>query len=320
MRTRATPPLALAAALLAGAAALPACAGGDRPASGAHPAPPPAARAATLPAPATPAGHLPDVPIEGLSEAQVKVVADWAQETFCYCGCPHTVSECLRGHGGCHHAKRMARLAARLAEGGAKASDVARLVTDYYASFEARKRARLDVAAFGPPLGDPAAKVTLVEFSDFTCPYCQLFRPMLEKFAEERPGRVKLVFKPFPIESHPGALEAAQVAEWGREQDIFWPLHDRIFGAPHASLEAVGDWARELGKDPASLEPAMASGRLLEKVRASQAEARAAGLRGTPTLYFDGRRLAVPDLSEWMLEFTLQDEEEWLEHGGWSRD
>ena len=52
-------------------------------------------------------------------------------------------------------------------------------------------------------------------------------------------------------------------------------------------------------------------------MRAAQAEARAAGLRGTPTLFFDGRRLTLPDLSEWMLEFTLQDEEAWRRHGGW---
>jgi len=319
MRTPPSPLRALAAALAA-SLGLAGCAGAGSPPPGARPAPPPAARAAPLPEPATPAGHLPGVPLDGLSEPQIAAVAAWAQETYCYCGAPHTVSECLRGGGSCHHGQRMARLAARLAGGGLKPADLARTVTDYYASFGASKRARLDVDGFGPPLGDPAAKVTLVEFSDFTCPYCQLFRPILEKFVEDRPGRVKLVYKPFPIESHPGALEAAQVAEWGREEGIFWPLHDRLFGAPHASHDVVGDWARELGRDPATLAPALASGRLLQRVRASQEEARAAGLRGTPTLFFDGRRLAVPDLSEWMLEFTLQDEEEWLEHGGWSRD
>jgi protein-disulfide isomerase len=311
MRTRAAPLLL--------AAALSACATGDRPAPGARPAPPPAPRAA-LPEPTTPEGHLPDVPLDGLSAEQRQVVAAWAQETYCYCGCPHTVSECLRGHGGCHHAKRMARLAARLVEGGTKAADLSRLVTDYYASFGSAKRSQIDLFTFGPPLGEASAKVTVVEYSDFTCPYCQLFRPVLEKFVEERPGRVRVFFKPYPIETHPGALEAAQLGEWGREQGIFWQLHDRLFGAPHASADVVGDWARELGKDPASLEPALASGKLLAKVRASQSEARAAGLRGTPTLFFAGRRLTVPDLSEWMLEFTLQDEEEWQEHGGWSRD
>jgi protein-disulfide isomerase len=311
-RAHHAPTLLLAAAL----AALAGCA-----TSGDKAAPRPSSpRAAPLPEPGSPEGHLPDIPLEGLSEPQRAAVAHWAQETFCYCGCPHTVSQCLRTHGGCHHAKRMARLAVRLAVAGAAEAEFTRLITDYYATFDRPKRARLEVASFGPPLGEPGAKITLVEFSDFTCPYCQLFRPVIEKFVEERPGRVKLLYKPFPIESHDGAVQAAQVAEWGREQGIFWPLHDRLFGAPHVSLDVVADWARELGKDPADLEATITSGRLLPRVRASQAEARAAGLHGTPTLYFDGRRLALPDLSEWMLEFSLQDEEEWQEHGGWARD
>ena len=313
MRTR-LPTLLLLAAALAG------CATGDRPAPGAHPAPPPTPAVAPLPEPTTPEGHLPGIPIEGLTPEQRQAVAAWAKDTYCYCGCPHTVSECLRGHGDCQHGKRMARLAARLVESGVKPAELSKVVTDYYSSFALVKRSRLDLFGYDPPLGEPGAKVTLVEFSDFTCPYCQLFRPLLEKFVEDRPGRVRLFYKPFPIESHPGALEAAQVAEWGRAQGIFWPLHDRLFGAPHASLDVVGDWARELGKDPASLEKDIASQRYLPKVRASQADGRAAGLRGTPTLFLDGRRLAVPDLSEWRLEFTLQDEEEWREHGGWSRD
>lgn len=313
MRTRPSPLLVLALSLAA-------CAGGDRPPPGAHPATPPAPRIAPLPEGAAPEAHLPGIPIEGLSAEQRQVVAAWAKDTYCYCGCPHTVSECLRGHEGCHHGKRMARLAARLIEAGAKPAELPRMITDYYASFDLRKRSQLDLFGWDPPLGEKTAKVTVVEFSDFTCPYCQVFRPVLEKFVEERPGRVRLFFKPFPIESHPGALEAAQVAEWARAQGIFWPLQEKLFGAPHASLDVVSDWVRDLGKDPSSLEQDMASSKWLAKVRASQADARAAGLRGTPTLFFDGRRLAVPDLSEWMLEFTLQDEEEWREHGGWSRD
>jgi protein-disulfide isomerase len=274
---------------------------------------------------------LPGVPLESLSEAQRLVVASWAKETFCYCGAPHTVSQCLRtaareGPGNpaaaCVHGARMARLAVRLAGAGAGASvqELGRQVTDYYASFEAPKRARIDVTSFGPPLGEATAKVTLVEFSDFTCPFCAVLRPQLEKFVEDRAQRVRLFYKPFPIESHPGALEAAQAAEWAREQGIFWPFHDKLFGAPHASIDVLGDWASELGKDREDLAAALTSGRLVDKVRGSQAEARDAGLRATPTIFVNRRRLVLPDLSDWMLEFTIQDEEEWLEHGGWARD
>lgn len=264
---------------------------------------------------------LPGIPIDQLTPPQRAVLAGVAREEFCYCGCPHTVSQCLRTHGGCHHAKRMARLASRLAMGGLPKPEVKKTLEKYYASFDRPRRSRLEVTAFGPPLGDLKAPITLVEFSDFTCPYCQLMRPALEKFVADRPGRLKLHYKPFPIESHPNAVEAAQAGEWARDQGIFWELHDLMFTRPHQlSPEELAGFATELGKDGAALAAALAAGTYRYKVESSQAEARAAGLRGTPTLYFNGRIHLIPDYSEWMLEFTLQDEEEWQEQQGWSKD
>jgi protein-disulfide isomerase len=213
----------------------------------------------------------------------------------------------------------MLDLAIRLVRAGASKDELARLVASYYASFD--RRAKLDVSKFLPALGSAEAPVTIVEFSDFTCPYCQLVRPVLESFVEARKGRVKLVFKPFPIETHPGALELAQAAEWARDQGLFWPMHDALFASPgsHAPEELAG-LARDVGGDPASLTAALSDGRYLPKIRASQLEARAAAIKGTPSLFMNGRPLVLMDFSEEGLELTLQDEEEWVKHGGWQRD
>jgi protein-disulfide isomerase len=296
-------------------------AGGCATRTAATPAPVPTPALVAGPEPTTPEGLLPGIPLDGLTAEQQQAVAEIAQEEFCYCGCPHTVSQCLRQHGGCHHAKRMARLAARLAMGGLPKAEVQKTLVKYYASFDRPRRAKLELAGFGPPLGAATAAVSLVEFSDFTCPYCQLMRPALERFVAERPGRVKLYYKPFPIESHPNAVEAAQAGEWAREQGIFWAFHDLMFERPHGlSPDELAGYAREAGKDGADLAAALESGKYRYKVEGSQAEARTAGLRGTPTLFFGGRIHLIPDYSEWMLEFTLQDEEEWQEQQGWSRD
>jgi protein-disulfide isomerase len=282
-------------------------------------APTRAAMAETPPAPAPEATPLPGVSLEGLSAEQRQLVLDFAKQAFCYCGCPHTLDRCLREHRTCTHAPKMATLAVRLARAGARKDELSRLVTSYYASFD--KRARLDLAAFGPPLGDASARVTLVEFSDFTCPYCQLVRPVLESFVGARKDRVKLVFKPFPIESHAGALELAQAAEWARDQQLFWPMHDALFSQPDAhSADELAALAAKLGADPESLRAALADGRYLPRIRASQAEARAAGIKGTPSVFLNGRPLVLMDFSEEGLELTLQDEEEWTRHGGWQRD
>ena len=259
------------------------------------------------------------VDLSGLSGEQRDVLAAWSKTAFCYCGCPHTVEQCLREHKTCKHAARMMTYAARLLRAGAKKDELARLVSSYYASFD--KRVKIEVAQFGPPLGDPEAKVTIVEWSDFTCPYCQMVRPVLESFVEARKERVKLVYKPFPIESHPGALELAQAGEWARDAKLFWPMHDALFANPgrHGSDE-LADLASEVGGDPESLKAALASERYVPKIRASQAEARDAGIKGTPSLFLNGRALVLGDYSDEGLELTLQDEEEWATHGGWQRD
>jgi len=214
----------------------------------------------------------------------------------------------------------MARLAVKLAGAGLSRADLSKAVAGYYASFEPKKRVTLEVEGWGPPLGEASAPLTVVEFSDFTCPYCQLLRPELEKFVTDRPGRLKLIYKPFPIQSHPNAAEAAQAGEWARDQGVFWAMHDLLFSTPAHDVQTLVDHARALGKDPTDLREALAEGRFLAKVKRSQSDAQAAGLRATPTLYLEGRRLGLPDYSDWMLEFTLQDEEEWKANRGWARD
>ncbi|HEY6099839.1 MAG TPA: DsbA family protein, partial [Anaeromyxobacter sp.] len=188
----------------------------------AAPAPPAGAKAAPPEASAA-EGALPGVDLEGLSDEQRRVVLDWAKEAFCYCGCPHTLVQCLKEHRTCKHAPRMAGLAVRLVKAGVKAKpELVKIIEGYYASFD--KRARLDVSQFGPPLGSPAAPISIVELSDFKCPYCRIVRPTLEEFVSSHSDRVKLFYKPFPIESHPGALEASQAGEWAREQGLFWQM------------------------------------------------------------------------------------------------
>jgi protein-disulfide isomerase len=307
-----TGPVRHAAALLA-TAILAACAS--------SPPPQPAPRRSALPTAATPEQALPGVDLAELEPAQREIVAAWAQTAFSYCGAPRTVSVALRQGSSCRHAPRMAKLAVRLAATGLDRDKLTKAVTDYYASFDARKRAKLETGAFGPALGDPAAPIAVVEFSDFTCPFCQRLRPTLEKFVTDRPGRVRLHFKPYAIESHVNSLEAAQAAEWARDRGAFWKMHDTLFDNPFAAdPESLVTFAKELELDGDDLAKALESQKYVPRVRGSMAEARAAGIAGTPTLFLNGRMLRAGEFTEPTLEFTLEDEEEWLRNGGWLRD
>ncbi|HET7754246.1 MAG TPA: thioredoxin domain-containing protein [Anaeromyxobacteraceae bacterium] len=291
-----------------------------------------APRAATAAAPPDLAQLLPGVAIPAeMSPAQREVLARIAQESFCHCGCPHTLSGCLKEHKTCKHSGRMATLATRLVmaanlQAGTQkaASDIQSVLTQHYAGFDAKKRANLNVKDFGPPLGNADAPITLVEYSDFTCPFCQQLRPKLEAFVEKHAGRVKLYYKPFPLPAsmrgHERAWEAAEAAEFARANGKFWQMHDLLFeNARELSDDDLAGYATKLGLDPTALREALASKKFRPRILASQAEARIAGLTGTPTVFVNGRR-HVLDWSDETLEQTIAEEEEWMKNKGWAKD
>jgi protein-disulfide isomerase len=294
--------------------------GGAAAPSGAAPSTAPAATASPAPG----AADLPGVDLGALTPAQADTVRRVAAEEFCHCGCPHTLAGCLREHSSCKHAPRMAQLAVRLAGLGLGAGEIRQQLRDYYSAFHRGKRARLDVKDFGPPRGDPAAPVVLVEFSDFTCPFCQRLKPELDRWVDENAARVRLYYKPFPIASHPHAMEAAITAEWARDRGLFWKMYDQLFTHPGAlSDDDLAGHAEAVGGDADDLRAALGAGRNRARIAASQAEARAARLAGTPTLYVNGRKLDLPLLPglDEVLDLAVQDEEEWLKNGGgWARD
>ncbi len=268
--------------------------------------------------------ELPGVETGSLTSAQRDVLSRVVNDEFCYCGCPHTLSGCLREHRTCKHAPRMASLAARLAATGAQALDIRKSLAEYYAGFDKEKRAKLDLEGFGPPRGKPNAPVAVVAFTDFTCPYCRVLKPELDRFLREHEGRVRLHYKPYPIASHPRALEGALAAEWARDKGLLWKMYDLLFARPgELSDDDLAADAQEIGGDPQDLLQALAAGRNRARITASQSEARAAGLLGTPTLFFNGHRIQLPmsaqDAQD-VLSFALEDEEEWAERGGWAKD
>ena len=139
-------------------------------------------------------------------------------------------------------------------------------------------------------LGNRDAAVTLLEYGDYECPYCAAAAPVLRHVVEDSDGRVRLVFRNFPIaDRHPYALTAALAAEAAGAQGGFWEMNELIFARQErlddAALRAYAD---ELGLDGSLVvgEPAQA---FADKVEADFAAGLAAGVGGTPTVFIDGR-------------------------------
>jgi protein-disulfide isomerase len=152
---------------------------------------------------------------------------------------------------------------------------------------------RVEVAAVGPALGPETAPVTIVEFSDFQCPFCARAGPVVKQVLARYPEQVRLVYRHFPLDNiHPRARPAAEASACADEQGKFWAFHDAIFANPKALEDAdLETRAREVGLDPAAFNACLKDGRAQAIVERDVNDARSAGITGTPSFFVNGRML-----------------------------
>jgi protein-disulfide isomerase len=155
---------------------------------------------------------------------------------------------------------------------------------------------RVRVALEGPMKGPADAKVTIVEFSDFQCPYCKRAADVVSEVSTKYGDDVRVVFRNFPLPYHKSANLAAQASLAAHEQGKFWEMHDQLF-AHQQTLDraAIDGFARELGLDTAKFAAALDSGKYAAAVNA---DLLAGGplVDGTPTLFVNGHKLTNPAL------------------------
>ena len=141
-----------------------------------------------------------------------------------------------------------------------------------------------------PILGTADAPVKIAVFSDFQCPYCSRVGPPLEEVKKHYGDKVAVVFKHFPLSFHQNAMPAAEAAEAAGEQGKFWEMHDKLFANQKAlSRDDLEKYAAELGLDMAKFKASLDSHRNQQKIKDSLAEGQTVGVRGTPSLYINGR-------------------------------
>jgi protein-disulfide isomerase len=150
-----------------------------------------------------------------------------------------------------------------------------------------RKDVPASLPSGDPARGNPAAKVTVHEWSDFQCPYCAGVEPTIDRVMKEYGTRIKLVWHDLPLPMHPDAPLAAQAAREALRQKgpkAFWSLHDQLFGHPQALARDVLDgYARGLGLDMAKWKAALDSGSHAGEIDADAKAADEAGFSGTPS-------------------------------------
>jgi len=159
-----------------------------------------------------------------------------------------------------------------------------------------------------PAKGPATAPVTILEFSDFQCPYCSRAAQLLKQIEQRYKSQVRIVFRDFPLPMHKQAAKAAEAAGCANEQGRFWSMHDSIFenqkGLETADLKRL---ATEIGLNRESFDRCLDSDRHSEEWKQSIEDGKSYGVSGTPTLFINGRLIIKPPTYEYLV--SVIDEE-----------
>jgi protein-disulfide isomerase len=244
------------------------------------------------------AATLPGVDFSGLTPKAKANVLKILRERGCSCGCSMKLAECRIADPGCAYSTNLAATAVAAAKAGkSDAEIVAALEGSKWAHMqEEAPHQVLDPAikipvAGAPVMGPATAKITIVEFSDFQCPYCAGAVAQVNQILKAYPTQVKLIFKQFPLEIHPQADFAAAAAVAAQKQGKFWQLHDLMFANQRdLSRKSILAMAQQAGIDMQRFEADIESTEVRETVVRDVQDGNQANVEGTPTFFINGQK------------------------------
>ncbi len=152
---------------------------------------------------------------------------------------------------------------------------------------------RVEVSSTGSAIGPVDAPVTIVEFSDYQCPYCQRAEPTVKQVLQQFEGKIRFVYKHFPLESiHPLARAASEAAGCAEDQGRFWDYHERVFAAANGlEAAALEGYATELELDLEAFRSCVAERRHADRITTDLADGQGAGVNSTPTFFVNGVKI-----------------------------
>jgi protein-disulfide isomerase len=152
---------------------------------------------------------------------------------------------------------------------------------------------KVAVDATGPSKGPATAPVTIVEFSDFECPFCVRAEGTVKEVLAAYPGKVRLVYRDYPLPNHSKAPKAAEAAHCAGDQGKYWEMHDKLFAnAQKLDVADLKAHAREVGLDGGKFDQCLDSGAKAKEVELHKKAGDDAGVSGTPAFFINGRLLS----------------------------
>lgn len=151
--------------------------------------------------------------------------------------------------------------------------------------------------AKSPVKGPKDAPVTVVEFTDFQCPWCKRSQDQVSAMEQTYGTKVKMVDRMFPLQMHPRAFPAAEAAFCAKEQGKYWEMRDKLFPSQTLSDDDFKQFAKEIGLKEKKFEQCLASHKYDDDIKADMADGARFGVQGTPTFFVNGVQTSFPDLS-----------------------
>jgi predicted DsbA family dithiol-disulfide isomerase len=152
---------------------------------------------------------------------------------------------------------------------------------------------KVPVEAVGPSLGATDAPVTIVAFSDYECPFCKRAEPAVKSVLESYAGKVRLVYREFPLPNHRHAQKASEAALCAHDQGKYWQMQEKLFANQSAlAVEDLKTYARGVGLDSERFDRCLDAGDKRGDIEKSIRAGDAAGVSGTPAFFINGRPLS----------------------------
>ncbi len=234
-----------------------------------------------------------NIDLSGLTPVQKKAVLKVLREESCTCQCGMKAAECIMKDPNCSYSRALAKIAIEGVKDGKSLMEISKLMD---ASPKAHRpkllEAPVTIPVDGAPVRGPAnARITLVEFSDFECPYCSAAVKQVDLVMAAYPKDVKLIYKQFPLSMHPHAELAAEASLAAGAQGKFWEMYEVLFkNFQRLSRSNIMAMAKDIGLDVDKFKADLESGKFKKDVDKDLADGETAGVYGTPSFYINGKQ------------------------------
>jgi len=235
--------------------------------------------------------NVPGVDWHGMTGAKKDAALKFLRTEGCTCGCNKKLAECRITDSTCTESRKLVGIVTKELSEGKSAevvkADVVRIAGEPPPVLDEPVKIAID----GDPIRGPEkARMTIVEFSDFQCPYCSKAVAEVKEIMRQMPNDVRLVFKQFPLDSHSQAEFGAEASLAAQAQGKFWEMHDLLYaGFPDLSTQKIMTYAKELNLDLPRFTADLNSHKYKARTHAEEQQGEVAGVSGTPSFFFNGK-------------------------------